>query len=97
MGEGPRKHPALSELSLPRLGWPFRGFPLVTRTLLLVAQEGGGIPTLRSQLIRYNNNLVQLDPALQAYDKRTGELIATVPLPNNAQGAPMTYAVGGTQ
>jgi quinoprotein glucose dehydrogenase len=97
MGEGPRKHPALSELSLPRLGWPLRGFPLVTRTLLLVAQEGGSAPTGQSKLIRYNSNLAPLDPALQAYDKRTGELIATVPLPNNAQGAPMTYAVGGTQ
>ncbi len=97
MGEGPRKHPALSELSLPRLGWPGRGFPLVTRTLLFVAQEGRGMPSGQRELLRGNYNLLPLDPALQAYDKRTGELIATVPLPNNAQGAPMTYAVGGTQ
>ena len=98
MGEGPRKHPALSELSLPRLGWPSRGFPLVTKTLLLVAQEGiPGPSNSPRQLIRASNSILPLDPALQAYDKRTGELIANVPLPNNAQGAPMTYAVGGTQ
>jgi quinoprotein glucose dehydrogenase len=31
------------------------------------------------------------------FDKRTGELITKVPLPNNALGSPMTYAVGGKQ
>jgi quinoprotein glucose dehydrogenase len=33
LGEGPRKHPLLAPLDLPRLGSPRRGFLLVTRTL----------------------------------------------------------------
>ena len=40
LGEGPRKHPLLAALDLPRLGSSRRGFPLVTRTLLFAAQEG---------------------------------------------------------
>jgi glucose dehydrogenase len=98
MGDGPRLHPALKALSLPRLGWDSRGFVLVTKTLLLVAQEGERKPPRQSAsrtsvVFEYEPR----DPALQVFDKRTGELITKVPLPNNALGSPMTYAVGGKQ
>src|SRR5262249_3126370 len=41
MGEGPRNHPALKAMNLPRLGWDRRGFLLVTKTLLFAGQEAG--------------------------------------------------------
>jgi quinoprotein glucose dehydrogenase len=96
MGEGPRAHPALKELALDRLGWPYRGFPLITKTLLLVAQTGA-FANVRRDMTSFLADLETVDPALQAYDKGTGELIAKVPLPLNAQGSPMTYAIGGKQ
>ena len=37
------------------------------------------------------------EPRLYAYDKASGRLLAEVPLPPNASGAPMTYMVGGKQ
>jgi quinoprotein glucose dehydrogenase len=96
MGDGPRMHPALRELALDRLGWPYRGFPLVTKTLLLVAQTGA-FANVRRDMTSFLADLETVDPALQAYDKGTGELIAKVPLPINAQGSPMTYTIGGKQ
>ena len=36
-------------------------------------------------------------PALYAHDKTTGRRLATIPLPANASGAPMTYLTGGKQ
>src|SRR2546426_93102 len=44
VGEGPRRHPLLEPLQLGRLGWNRRSFPLVTRTLLFVAQAGSAGP-----------------------------------------------------
>ena len=38
LGEGPRNHPALRDLDLPRLGWPNRGVPLLVGDLLSVGQ-----------------------------------------------------------
>jgi quinoprotein glucose dehydrogenase len=38
-----------------------------------------------------------VDPKLHAYDKATGKLLAEIPLPANATGAPMTYMVNGKQ
>ncbi len=43
LGDGPRDHPALAGLDLPKLGaWPIAGlvpgWPLATKTLLFVAQ-----------------------------------------------------------
>jgi quinoprotein glucose dehydrogenase len=37
------------------------------------------------------------DPSLQVFDPQTGALLAEVPLPGNATGAPMTYLVEGKQ
>jgi len=96
LGEGPRSHPALQNLALPRLGWEARGFPLLTKTLLFIAQEG----IQRTRAGAEEPTLAELesrDPSMQAFDKETGRLVASIPLPNNAYGSPMTYSAGGKQ
>lgn len=97
VGDGPRRHPLLAELELPRLGWPRRSFPLLTKSLLFVAQEG-----TRSSQRTPQGDVARLesanhDPSLQVFDPQTGALLAEVPLPGNATGAPMTYLVEGKQ
>jgi quinoprotein glucose dehydrogenase len=89
VGEGPRRHPAIAHLNLPPLGMETRGNPLVTRSLLFIAQGGG--------------NLVSPPPAgvslpppetrkLHVFDKRTGAHLRAVepPIPG-PMAAPMTY------
>ena len=81
-----------------RLGWPTRSFALVTKTLLLVVQQGyqdneRRVPGSRRLIWDLNN----LEPKLYAYDKASGRLVAEIPLPANAGGAPMTYLAGGKQ
>jgi quinoprotein glucose dehydrogenase len=95
-GDGPRNHPMLKDLKLPRLGWPLRTFVLVTKSLLFAAQESPVGPE------RFVGEHVEADhsirePELRAYDKRTGELLAQIELPANASGAPMTYFTNGKQ
>ena len=91
-GDGPRDHPAIRHLNLPRLGQGFKASPLVTKSLLLVgegAREGA----------------VVLPPMwggaggkmFRAYDKATGEVVAELELPGATTAAPMTYAVDGKQ
>lgn len=97
VGEGPRHHPLLAELGLPQLGWPRRSFPLLTKSLLYVAQEG-----TRSSQRTPQGDVARLesandDPSLQVFDPATGGLLAKVSLPGNATGAPMTYFIDGKQ
>ena len=99
VGEGPRHHPQLESLQLGRLGWDRRSFPLVTRTLLFVAQmgpAGGSRPAADRPWVPVPR-LVTEDPAVQVVDKASGELIAKIELPENATGALMTYLAGGRQ
>jgi quinoprotein glucose dehydrogenase len=42
-------------------------------------------------------DLNNLDPHLWVYDKASGEMLAEIPLPANATGAPITYMAGGKQ
>ena len=100
LGEGPRDHPALTGLKLPRLGWPVRGAPLVTKTLLFVGQEprrlnGRNRPSPRGNGVQAD--FETRDPALFVFDKKTGDLVAEIELPTNATGAPMTYLSNGRQ
>jgi glucose dehydrogenase len=92
MGNGPRDHPALKPLHLSRLGWPYRGFPLLTRTLLLVAQEGA-----KSNENDLTPEFVPVEPSIQVFNKHSGELLKEIPIPSNATGQPMTYMLGGKQ
>jgi len=82
-----------------RLGWPRRSFVLVTKSLLLVVQQGYQSNQRRavSSPVGQVWNLNNLEPRLYAYDKASGRLLAEIPLPANAGGAPMTYMVGGKQ
>lgn len=84
-GAGPRDHPKLAGLDLPRLGSGARGCVLVTRTLV-VATEGADV-AMRSLGA----------PMLGAYDKQNGELVGEVRLPARSRGCPMTYLQDGVQ
>jgi quinoprotein glucose dehydrogenase len=98
VGEGPRDHSALHHLDLPPLGWPRRSFPLLTKSVLLVAQQGIirviGFSPRRNAL---EVGLQTHEAVLRAFDPTTGSLVATIALPGNASGAPMTYMAGGKQ
>ena len=63
------------------VGGGFPGGPLLTKTLLFIA-EGG----------RRNTDWV-----LRAFDKHSGEVLAEIALPAPPTGAPMTYMINGKQ
>jgi len=83
-----KNNPALAGLDLPRLGQPGRTFigTLTTKTLL-IAGEGGV----------HSNEAGQRVALLRAYDKRTGEDVGAVEMPNKQTGSPMTYMLDGKQ
>ncbi len=97
---GSGRHRAIRHLALAdQLGWPTRSFVLVTKTLLLVVQQGyptreRPAPFALGRTVSDRNNL---EPRLYAYDKASGRLLAEIPVPTNAGGAPMTYMAGGKQ
>jgi quinoprotein glucose dehydrogenase len=93
-------HPAITQLNITeRLGWPFRSFVIVTKSLLLTVQTGyqsnerPAPNDPRRRIFDLNN----LEPVLSAFDKATGALIAEVALPANATGSPITYMAAGRQ
>jgi quinoprotein glucose dehydrogenase len=69
LGSGPREHPRLRDLDLPRLGWPHRGAPLVTKTLLFVSQEGPW-GNMRFSEDQHASDLEswRVEPRLRAFD-----------------------------
>ncbi len=103
LGEGPRNHPALRDLDLPRLGWPHRGAPLLTPELLLIGQEARHWAFVRSLIggatltDEQQEEMMNFYPRFFAYDKNTGELLFEMELPRNVTGAPMTYMAHGRQ
>ena len=96
-GAGPRDHPALKGLNLPELGWPSRGFLLVTKTLLFAVQEPQVTRDFSADGSYFVYTAQTREPRLRAFDKQTGTQVAAVELPANAGGAPITYAIGGRQ
>jgi quinoprotein glucose dehydrogenase len=94
LGDGPRDHPALAGLDLPKLGaWPISGlvpgWPLATKTLLFVAQS-----------IAKPGEMDRRAPGtgmLMAFDKKSGAELWRFSLEKSPGGAPMTYVVGGRQ
>ncbi len=85
LGDGDRfrNHPLLRDLDLPPLGGDdSRSGPLLTKTLLIHALTAGGTGN---------------GPRLVAYDKRTGDIVASVDLPGGAIGTPMTYMLDDRQ
>ena len=104
MGDLARSHPAWKRLGLPPLGRAARGHVLLTKTLLIVGQEGN---TQRERNIPRESaaeggavgvpDFEIREQELCAYDKATGKLVGEVALPRNATGAPMTYMRNGKQ
>ena len=98
MGDLARSNPGLQQLGLPPLGRAARGHALLTKTLLIVGQEGstqrvdGGEPG-SVWVVDFEIH----EPTLCAYDKATGKVVGEVALPRNATGAPMTYMLNGEQ
>ncbi len=95
VGEGPRRHPLLAALDLPPLGMETRGNPLLTRTLLFIAQGGGNLaPPPPAGL--------KLPPPetrkLHVFDPDTGAHLRAIepPLPG-PMASPMTYLHQGRQ
>ncbi len=95
-GDGPRDHPALRLMKLPKLGWPLRTFVLLTKSLLFAAQEGPVGPERRVSGRIEADHTVR-EPKLRAYDKKTGAELAEFDLPSNATASPMTYLINGKQ
>jgi quinoprotein glucose dehydrogenase len=97
-GDIPRTRPELKALDLPPLGRPARGHVLLTKSLLIVGQEGNTQRAGASQRgFAIEADFVAYDPKLCALDKATGKVVGQVPLPRNATGAPMTYMLNGKQ
>lgn len=88
-GNGPRNHAVIKHLTLPPLGQPTRDMPLLTKTLLFVAQ--GDPIMVRTPPGTGNDNL------LRAYDKGTGAVVWETPFPAGANGSPITYLHNGKQ
>ena len=65
--------------NVPPTGSPSVASLLVTKTLLIGGEGGGG------------------HPLLHAYDKKTGQNIAEIPMPGNQTGVPMTYTYNNRQ
>ena len=98
-GDGPRDHPAIRHLSLPPLGNPGRGAPLVTKTLLF-AGEGSDALVVRNRIQPgqpLETGPGYGEPYFRAYDKVTGAVVAELELPAATTGAPMTYMHEGKQ
>ena len=82
-GDRYRRHRLLRDLNLPPLGGDNgTNGPLLTKTLLVYCLTAGSSSG---------------GPRLVAYDKASGEELASVDLPAGAIGTPMTYMVDGKQ
>ena len=91
-GDGPRDHPALRDLDLPKLGQPGRVSPLVTGSLVFLGEGGNaGVVVLNNVYGGAGGK------TFRAYDKATGEVVWEKELPGGTTAAPMTYMVDGRQ
>lgn len=81
-GPGAKETPGMAPFNTGWLGTTARTGPLLTKTALFMG-EGPHHPHARK--------------VLRAYDKKTGDVLGEVALPDNTHGPPMTYAVGGRQ
>jgi quinoprotein glucose dehydrogenase len=104
VGDLAKANSVLRQLGLSSLGRAARGHLLLTKTLLIVGQEG---TTQREESVQRDSSAQRAvtagptfevhDPKLVAYDKMTGNIMGEVVLPRNATGAPMTYVLDGKQ
>jgi quinoprotein glucose dehydrogenase len=80
-----------------QLGLPSRSWALITKTVMIVVQMGYYDSPRSVGLNMPILELHNLDPHLWVYDKTSGEMLAEIALPANANGAPITYMAGGKQ
>jgi quinoprotein glucose dehydrogenase len=88
-GETPdfiRNHPALKGLKIPRTGQMGKIAPLVTKSLVICGDPG-----------TFTDENHIRGARLRAYDKASGAEKASVYLPAQQSGSPMTYMLGGRQ
>ena len=81
-----KNHPALKGVTIPRTGRTGHVGVLATKTLVMAGD--GGMAT-------HPNG--QRSGMFRAYDKKTGQELAAVPIPGPQTGSPMTYLHGGKQ
>jgi quinoprotein glucose dehydrogenase len=98
-GDGPRNHPAISHLNLGPLGVPGRPAPLLTKTLLFVAEGstnrpgGARVPEgMPPEIVTNYGGRI-----FRAYDKATGDVVWETELPAGSIAPPVTYLSGGKQ
>jgi quinoprotein glucose dehydrogenase len=103
-GDLAQQNPVLRQLGLSSLGRAARGHLLLTKTLLIVGQEGNtqreeSVPreSASQRGVTAGTNFEVHDPKLVAYDKTAGKVVGEVALPRNATGAPMTYTLNDKQ
>jgi quinoprotein glucose dehydrogenase len=87
-GDGPRDHPLLKNLNLPPLGNTGRPAPLLTKSLLFLADSSNAVMGRAG---------VSGPAKFRAYDKADGKQLAQIDLPVGATGGPMTYLLDGKQ
>jgi quinoprotein glucose dehydrogenase len=83
-----KNHPALRDLTLPRLGQPGRTFIGTLTTKTLVIAGDGGV---------HRNDAGERVALLRAYDKASGADVGAVEMPAKQTGSPMTYMINGKQ
>src|SRR5436309_13678127 len=79
-------HPRLEGLTIPKTGRGDEGSILVTKTLMFAGQGCG--------LFRKGGGGGNM---FYAFDKKSGEVVAEIPLPASSCGNPMTYMANGKQ
>ena len=100
LGRGPIDNPVVKSLNIgQRLGNPYtRGWALVTKTLLFAVQSGTFVNMRPGHdPFRRIYDIAEKDTYLWVYDKTSGEMLAEIPVGNNASGSPITYLAGGKQ
>lgn len=92
VGRGPVLHEKLRDLDLPDLGWFQHNYAIATRTMLLVTSQR---PYWWGSLGQ--ENFVERQPYLRAFDLDTGDVLAEMPLAGDPGGNPISYMVGERQ
>ncbi len=94
-GDGPRNHPLLKDLNLPKLGtisigrFVNSGGPMLTKTLFFASQNVGEQ--------QYEVHPEGVTGYLYAYEKNKGDFVGRFPLENAPHAVPMTYVHNGRQ
>jgi quinoprotein glucose dehydrogenase len=100
LGRGPIDNAVVKSLNVgERLGNPYtKGWALVTKTLLFAVQSGTLVKIPQGyDPFRRIFDIAERDTNLWVYDKTSGEMLAEIPVGNNASSSPITYLVGGKQ